>query len=77
MGFALFFGLAMLLLILGLLAVVGGVHALRGRSGLWPIVGGIAATLSCPPLGIPAIVLTVIGEDEPRSRGSVGGGEMT
>jgi hypothetical protein len=72
MGFAMFFGLATLLLVLGVLAVIGGAHSLRGAVGLWPIVGAIAATLSCPPLGVPAIVLTVMSEHGPPSGGSVG-----
>jgi len=72
MGFAMFFGLAALLLVLGLLAVVGGAHVLRGTHGLWPIVGAIAATLACPPLGVPAIVLTVMSEHESSSRGGLG-----
>lgn len=70
MGFVMFFGLSMLLLVLGLLAVIGGFYALRGARGLWPIFGAIAATLSCFPLGIAAIVLTVMGEQDPGSAGT-------
>jgi hypothetical protein len=64
MGFTMFFGLATLLLILGVLALIGGVYALRAMRGLWPVVGAIAATLSCFVLGIPAIVLTVMYEHD-------------
>lgn len=69
MGFGLFFGLSMMLTVLGLLAVVGGVYALRGTQRFWPIIGAIAATLSCPPLGIPAVVLTIMSEQEFASKG--------
>jgi hypothetical protein len=69
MGFALFFGLATLLLVLGAIAVIGGIYALRGTHGFWPIIGAIAATLSCFPLGIAAIVLTVMnGQEQSPSR---------
>jgi len=66
-GFAMFFGLASLLFVLGLLAVVGGAHALLGTPGLWSIVGAIAAILTFPPLGIAAIVLIVMNEHKSSS----------
>jgi hypothetical protein len=72
MGFAMFFGLAMLLVVLGALAVIGGIHAIRAKRGIWPLIGAISATLSCFPLGIPAIVLTVMNEHALQSGGTVG-----
>ncbi|MDH3216420.1 MAG: hypothetical protein OEN01_09040 [Candidatus Krumholzibacteria bacterium] len=73
MGFALFLGLATLLLVLGLVAVIGGIQALRGTRGFWPIIGAIAASLSCLPLGVPAIVLTVMSENDMSSTRAAGG----
>jgi len=63
-GFAMFFSLSLMLLVFGVLAIVGGVYALGGKRSFWPVIGAIAATLSCFPLGIPAIVLTVMWDHE-------------
>jgi hypothetical protein len=71
-GFAMFLGLATLLVVLGVLALIGGIHALRAARGFWPIIGAIAATLSCFPLGIAAIVLTVMNEHGLPSAGTAG-----
>jgi hypothetical protein len=61
-GFVLFMGLSGLLGSLGGLAVVGGVQSLRHKHGIWPIIGAIAAAIVSLPLGIGAIVLTVLSE---------------
>lgn len=53
-------------LIIGLLAIIGGTFALRKSRWGWALAGSIAATLAFPPLGIPAIVLTVLAERELR-----------
>ncbi len=61
---ALFAPLALLCLIIGLLGVVGGMAAIR-RNRYWlALVGSIAALFSFFPLGIPAIILTVMAERE-------------
>jgi hypothetical protein len=65
LGFAMFFGLSAMLFILGLVAIIGGVAALRRARSLWPIAGAIAATLTCLPLGVTSIILTVMSEQEP------------
>lgn len=61
---AFFLPLALLCLISGALAVWGGSAALQRRG--WPLVvlGGIAATVCFFPLGIAALVLTVMSEAE-------------
>jgi hypothetical protein len=64
MGFGLFFSLSIMLLGLGVLAVLGGIHVLRRSSWAWSIAGAIAATLACFPFGVAAIVLTVMSERE-------------
>ena len=67
---ALFGALALLCLIIGLLGVVGGMAAIR-RNRFWlALVGAIAALFSFFPLGIPAIILTVMAEKELEIRNS-------
>lgn len=61
-------------LIIGLLAIIGGIFALRGTRWGWALAGSIAATLAFPPLGIPAIVLTVLAEGELRRTGTSSSG---
>ena len=50
----------------GVLAVIGGAFALQRRRFGWMLVGAIAAAVCFPPLGVPAIVLTVLAEKEVR-----------
>ncbi len=52
------------IVVLAVLALVGGFFALRRSSWAWMIVGAIAATVLCPPLGVPSIILTVLSEKE-------------
>ena len=66
-----FFGpLALLCLGIGLFAVYGGVAAIKRTRMSTALVGAIAALFSCFPLGIPAIILTVMAEKEFGSRKS-------
>ena len=60
--------LATIILIVGVLAVVGGVFALNRKRFGWALTGAIAATFCSPPFGVPAIILTAIAEDEFRAR---------
>ena len=50
-------GLAAPTLIIGILALVGGVYALQRKMWGWALAGSIAAILACLPLGIAATVL--------------------
>jgi uncharacterized membrane protein HdeD (DUF308 family) len=64
-SFAFFFlALAALLIAAGVIAIVGGVHVLQRRSRLWSLAGAIAAVFSFFPLGIPAVILTVLAEKQ-------------
>lgn len=61
---ALFGPLALLCLLIGVIAIIGGIAAIR-RSRLWlALAGAIAAVFSFFPLGIPAVILTVMAERE-------------
>jgi hypothetical protein len=61
---ALFGPLSLLCLAIGVAAVAGGIAAL-GRRRMWlAVVGAIAALFSFFPLGIPAIILTIMAEKE-------------
>ena len=59
--------LSALVLLAGLLSVIGGIFALNRRRFGWALTGAIAATFCSPPFGVPAIILTVLGEAEIRA----------
>jgi hypothetical protein len=61
---AMFGPLALLCLVIGLVAVIGGIAAIRQRRFWLALVGSIAALFAFFPVGIPAIVLTVMAENE-------------
>jgi hypothetical protein len=58
------FGMPIPSLIIALLALVGGVFAIRRKQWRWSLTGSIAAALSLILLGIPAIVLIALSKDE-------------
>ena len=58
------FGMPIPSLIIALLALVGGIFAIRRKRWRWSLTGSIAAALSLILLGIPAIVLIAISKDE-------------
>jgi hypothetical protein len=58
------FGMPIPSLIIALLALVGGIFAIRRKKWQWSLTGSIAAALSLILLGIPAIVLIAISKDE-------------
>ncbi|MDM7999760.1 MAG: zinc-ribbon domain-containing protein [Dehalococcoidia bacterium] len=60
--FVVFFPLAML--IPGIIAVVGGIFALRRRSWVMALVGSIALIVTSSLLGVAALVLTIMARDE-------------
>lgn len=66
----LFAGLGVFLLVIFLVALVGGIAALRRGSWGWALAGSIAATLTCVPFGLPALILTVMAEDQLRDDGA-------
>ena len=46
------------------LAVAGGVFAIQRRKWGWALAGSIAATIISTPLGIAAIIFTVLSKNE-------------
>ncbi len=62
--FWIFTVIAIPLIILGVLAVVGGTFALRARNWGWALTGAIISLLTSWVLGIPAIIFTVLSKDE-------------
>lgn len=59
-----FVPMALVLLVSGLVAVLGGTAALGRRRWSLVIMGGIAATVCFFPLGIAALILAVLSERE-------------
>lgn len=61
---AVFGPLALLVLVAGVVAIVGGVAALRGSSWGWAVAGAVASLFAFLPAGIAAVILTILAEDE-------------
>ena len=61
-GFGLFFGVP--IIIFGIIAIVGGVYALRRRIWGLALAGSICAFLGAWFLGIPAIILIALSKKE-------------
>jgi hypothetical protein len=51
-------------LVLGALAIVGGIMCLRRKHWGWALAGAIAGCLSFLPLGVGAVVLVAMGKSE-------------
>ncbi len=58
------FGVPMMSIVIGVLAVAGGIFAIFRKKWKWALTGAIAAALSLLPLGIVAIVLITSSRDE-------------
>jgi len=56
--------LAIVSLIISILAIVGGVYALKRKNWGLALAGSIAAFFGSSPLGIAAIVLTALSKNE-------------
>jgi len=57
-------GLPVLSIVIGALAIIGGVLALLRKNWGWSLAGSIAGALSVLLLGIPAIILIALSKDE-------------
>lgn len=55
---------AVITIILGIIAIAGGVYALKRESFFWAVLGGICALLSFWWLGIPSLVLIALSRKE-------------
>ncbi len=51
-------------LVLGWVSIFGGVSALQRRRWGWALAAAISSTLICPPLGVAAIILIILAEEE-------------
>ena len=58
------FGVPMMSIVIGVLALAGGIFALCRKRWKWALTGAIAAALSLLPMGIAAIVLVATSRDE-------------
>lgn len=56
--------------LVGVLAIVGGVFALRRKNWGLALAGAIAGTLVFFPCGIPAIIFTAMGKPEFEGQGA-------
>jgi len=61
---AIVLGMAIPTLIIAILALVGGIYALRRKKWGLALAGSIAAILAFLPLGIPAIIFTAQSKNE-------------
>ncbi len=59
-------GLVVLGLVAAVLAIVGGIVALRRTGWAWPLAGAITALFSALPIGIFALIFVVLAEKELR-----------
>jgi hypothetical protein len=58
------FGVPLMSIVIGVLALAGGILAMRRKRWKWALAGAIAGALSLLPLGIAAIVLIAISREE-------------
>ena len=67
----LIWGLVALCLLAALLAIVGGIVALRRSGWAWPLAGAITALFCALPIGVFALIFVVLAEQELRGGGAV------
>ena len=58
------YGLGLIPLGLGVVAIIGGACALRSKNYGWALAGAICATLATFIIGIPALILIVLSRNE-------------
>jgi len=64
-GVGIFLGaIAVPLIALGVVAIVGGVYALKRRSWGLALAGSICSVITFALLGIPALIFVILGKDE-------------
>jgi len=57
-------GMGLILALIGALAIVGGVFALKKKHWALALAGAIAGTVTFFPCGIPAIIFVSLGKEE-------------
>lgn len=63
-GMGIAFGIA--LLVIGVLAIIGGVYALRLKTWGLALAGSISAVITGPVIGLLALIFTVLGREDFR-----------
>lgn len=61
-----FGGIAVMIVVPGVVSIIGGVAALRRSSWCWAVTGAMAALVAFAPLGLVSLVLTAMAEPELR-----------
>ena len=57
-------GIVLVPLLIGILAILGGIGAVRRKEWRWALVGSIAAIILFFPLGVPALILAKKSKNE-------------
>ena len=57
-------GIGLILALIGALAIVGGIFALKRKHWGWALAGAIAGNIVFYPCGIPAIIFVCLGKEE-------------
>jgi len=61
---AIYGGIGLILALIGVLAIVGGVYAIKKKRWGLALAGAIAGSVTFFPCGIPAIIFVCLGKDE-------------
>jgi len=61
---AIYGGIGLILALIGVLAIVGGVYALKKKHWGLALAGAIASDIVFSPCGIPALIFVCLGKDE-------------
>jgi len=61
---AIYGGMGLILALIGALAIVGGVFAIKKKHWAIALAGAIAATTTFFPCGIPAVIFVCLGKEE-------------
>ncbi|NQT31122.1 MAG: hypothetical protein HQ588_02205 [Deltaproteobacteria bacterium] len=57
-------GIGLMFALIGALAIVGGVYAIKKKNWVLALAGAIASTVTFFPCGIPAVIFVSLGKEE-------------
>jgi hypothetical protein len=72
---AIYGGIGLILALIGVLAIVGGVYAIKKKRWGLALAGAIASDIVFTPCGIPAIIFVCLGKEEFTTGGRLPTGE--